>query len=90
MLFRSFVLSEFKANSRPLAGADKTPKPVKFTKATATFQQTGYAAANAIDGNPATGWAIDPNTGKDQAILFELMRPTGGPEGTAFAFVLDQ
>ena len=71
----NFVLSEFTVTYRNAAKTDDKPKATKLTGAAATFQQDGYPAANAIDGNRATGWAIAPQMGKDQAALFRFQTP---------------
>ena len=34
----------------------------KLTRPQATFSQDGFAIANAIDNNPATGWAVSAAT----------------------------
>ncbi|MBX9583856.1 MAG: DUF1553 domain-containing protein, partial [Gemmataceae bacterium] len=86
----NFVLNEFKLTARPSAKADETPKPVKLTGAKATFEQGGFPAANAVDGNPGTGWAISEGTGKDQAALFRFEQPVPAGDGLAFTAVLDQ
>lgn len=53
----NFVLSEF---SVQVVGADGATlaAPLALASATADFSQEGYPAANAIDGQPTTGWAI--------------------------------
>lgn len=85
----NFVLSEFRANSVPL-GSDEKARPIRFARAEATFQQAGFGAAQAIDNNPSTGWAVGGGgTGKDQAIMFLMPKATNTP-GTAFTFVLEQ
>ena len=65
-------------------------KPVALHKAQATFSQAGYSVAMAIDGNPVTGWAISPQTGKTNMALFELKEPINNEAGTKLTFVLDQ
>ena len=45
---------------------------VKLAKPRATFEQKGLTAAGAIDSDPVTsGWAVDPQFGKDHAAVFE-------------------
>src|SRR5262245_25647999 len=46
----NFVLSEFKVQSGET--------PIAFSGASATFEQDRWPSSAAIDGNPATGWAI--------------------------------
>jgi hypothetical protein len=86
----NFVLNEVRVNQRPLDKPDEKPKPVRLTGAAATFQQDGFPAQNAIDNNPATGWAIAPQTGRDQAILFRLQQPLKADDGVVLTVVMDQ
>ncbi|HVK17956.1 MAG TPA: DUF1549 domain-containing protein [Fimbriiglobus sp.] len=86
----NFVLNELRVQARPLEKADEKPKPVKLTKANATFEQGGFPAANAIDTNPASGWAIMGGVGKDQAAGFAFEKPVEVSEGIALTVVFDQ
>ena len=66
----NFVLSEF--------GLEQEGKPVKLSKATATFEQTGFPAKNAIDGianKKQNGWAVMGNTGQPATAYFQLEVP---------------
>ena len=83
----NFVLNEFKLTAEPLGAA---AKPVALTKAQATFSQPMYAVAGAIDGNPATGWAISGGTGKPQTAMFELKEAVVGEVGVKLTIVMDQ
>jgi hypothetical protein len=49
--------------------------PVPFRAASADFSQDNFPVTNAIDGKPATGWAIYPEVGKPHAAVFELETP---------------
>ncbi len=66
----NFVLSEFTIATSPKAGSDK-PTKITLQHASADFSQSGYDVARAIDGKPATGWAILPETGKPHVAIFE-------------------
>lgn len=55
-------------------GAAK-PVMAKFVRASAEFNQEGWAAPAAIDGNPNTGWGIHPAEGKSHHAVFELAEP---------------
>src|SRR5207237_1998860 len=55
----NFVLNEFKITAKAADKKDDKAKVVNFGKAEASFAQDGFPVANAIDNNPATGWAID-------------------------------
>jgi mono/diheme cytochrome c family protein len=50
---------------------------VKIAKAVATFQQNtnNLAIASALDEDPKTGWAVDPQFGKNQAAVFTFAEP---------------
>jgi len=66
-------LSEFEAT---VADADRpSPMPLKFSKATADFNQEGWGIDRAIDGKPETAWGIYPQVGKDHQAIFELEQP---------------
>jgi mono/diheme cytochrome c family protein len=62
--------------------------PVSVTRASADFEQDGFAVASAIDGDlaPARGWAISPRLGESHVAVFELAEPVSGP----FEIVLTQ
>jgi hypothetical protein len=87
----NFVLNEFKLTYRAAAKPDEKPKPLPLQGAEATFSQDGYAVAGAIDNNPATGWAVFPQSGKDHAALFRFQKPVPAvKDGVAFVATLDQ
>jgi len=52
-------------------GAVTATRP-KIVRATADFDQTGWTSAQAIDGDPKTGWAIFPEVNESHQIVFEL------------------
>jgi len=53
----NFVLSEISVKIAPKERPDEA-RVVKLSRAEADFSQDTFPAANAIDGNPTTGWAI--------------------------------
>ncbi|HEV3004467.1 MAG TPA: PSD1 and planctomycete cytochrome C domain-containing protein [Pirellulales bacterium] len=69
--------------------AAETPGPVKFKAASADFSQQDYPVANAIDGQPQSGWAIHPEVGKPHAAVFELAEPLTGDGPRQLTIVLD-
>jgi hypothetical protein len=88
----NFVLNEFKLTYHK-AGKDDSakPAPVRLTAPQASVQQDGFPAANAIDNNPATGWAVANGIGKNQAVLFRFQSPVPAPaDGVTFTATLDQ
>lgn len=86
----NFVLTEFRVKYHRLDQPDAPQNAVRLNAAAATFQQDGFPLANALDNNRATGWAIAPQTGRDQTALFRLAQPVGGPAGVAFTIELEQ
>ena len=76
----NFVLNEFKVEYTKLDGKDKAT-PVKLTRPQATFSQDNFPIGNAIDNNPATGWAIAPQLGRDHVAVFEVQNKFGFKEG---------
>ena len=56
------------------------------------LQQThgGWPIAAAIDGDPKTGWSVDPQEGMAHVAVFEAENPVGFNGGTSLSFVLDQ
>jgi hypothetical protein len=86
----NFVLNEFRLTSKPLDKPDTKDTPIKLTAVAAIHQQNGFLAQNAVDNNPATGWATDPKYGVDNAALFKFDRPVSGPAGVYFTVVMDQ
>jgi hypothetical protein len=85
----NFVLNEFRLKAAPAADPKKVV-PVPLQNATATFSQQGFPVGNAIDNNPATGWAVLPVFGKTHIAVFELKQPLGDAKGTTLTFSLDQ
>jgi hypothetical protein len=85
----NFVLNEFKVTAKPSAG-DVKPKALKLVKPQATVEQDGFPAANAVDNNPATGWAIANGVGTSQAAAFEIQGGVDAKDGVLLTFTLDQ
>jgi WD40 repeat protein/mono/diheme cytochrome c family protein len=73
----NFVLTELSLEVWPV-DKPKEKQEIKFKNARATFSQNGYDVKTAIDGKLAAasnGWAIVPETGKDQVATFEFAEP---------------
>jgi hypothetical protein len=85
----NFVLNEFRVTAAAADDPDK-PKPVALQNAKADLSQEGYSVAGAIDGNPDTGWAIAPATGKSHVAVFEIKEPVEFAKGATLTFTLDQ
>jgi mono/diheme cytochrome c family protein len=82
----NFALSDFTLTAAPLSGGK--PVPVKIARARATFEQRGLPVSAAIDADPRSAWAVDPQFGKDHAAVFDLERPLGHDGGTILTFTL--
>ena len=54
---------------------------IKIARAVATFEQNSnnLSIASALDDNPKSGWAVDPQFGKDHAAVFTFAEPIGNP-----------
>ncbi len=76
-------LSEFTVTAT--SAADVTPAkspaavPLEWAGASADFDQAGWTAAHAIDGNPATAWGIFPQVGQSHTATFALKEKLAGP-----------
>jgi len=85
----NFALSNLRVTATPLDGSAKQQE-VKLTNARATFQQnTGsLSVAGSIDGDPVSGWAVDPQFGKDHAAVFDFAAPVALKGGVKLTFTL--
>ncbi|HTN77419.1 MAG TPA: DUF1553 domain-containing protein, partial [Pirellulaceae bacterium] len=86
----NFVLTEIQVHVAPRAGDAATP--VKIASASADFEQEKYPAADAIDGNPKSGWAIQ-GPGKwntPRAATFAFEKPITIAGGTKWTITLQQ
>ncbi|MGL6095765.1 MAG: DUF1553 domain-containing protein, partial [Fimbriiglobus sp.] len=86
----NFVLTEFVLLAGPATGANASEKTVKFSEATATHEQGGYPIRNAIDGDFATGWAVDPAFGKPNSAIFRFAKPIAAKDGVGFTIRMPQ
>jgi hypothetical protein len=78
----NFVLADFKATAKPLDATSKTkPAALKLKAVKASFEQKSFPLANAVDNDPSSGWAVDPQQGKDHAALFHVEGDVAGFEG---------
>ena len=82
-------LTNLRVLARPLSGGGE-PVQVKLVNPRATFEQNAQlAVALAIDDQKGSGWALDPQFGKDHAAVFETDREIGFDGGTALEFTLE-
>jgi hypothetical protein len=66
------------------------PVKLKFSLATADFEQAGWTSAMAIDGKAQTGWGIHPAVGAPHHAVFELAEPLSVKPGAKLAITLKQ
>jgi hypothetical protein len=85
----NFVLNEFTLEAAPVGSTGK-PQKVVLHNAQATFSQQGYEVGRAIDGNPDTGWAISPQSGKANSAYFEFKTPISFPTGATLTVKMVQ
>lgn len=85
----NFVLNEFRVSVSDAGKKDK-PRPAPLTNAQATFSQDQFPVGNAIDNNPATGWAISPQFGKPSEALFQFRTPVKFDGGVQLNIAMDQ
>lgn len=66
-------------------------QPIGLTKPQATFEQnnSSLSIAGSLDDNPGTGWAVDPQFGKDHAAVFTFAEPLDFAEGTQLSITLE-
>ncbi len=83
------VLSEFRVTAAPASDPSKAV-PVVLQNAQADFSQQGWNVTGAIDGDLATGWALDKGEGHDHVAIFECHQDVGFSGGTLLTFTLDQ
>jgi hypothetical protein len=84
----NLTLSEFEAQVFDVGAAQ--PVKLKFSRATADFDQHGWTSAMAIDGNAATGWGIHPAVGVSHHAVFELAEPVTMKPGAKLTLTLKQ
>ena len=89
----NFALTDFRVTAAPLSttqppNTPTTQQPValKLVNPRATFEQQGLPIKAAIDDDPKSGWAVDPQFGKDHAATFEFERAIGFEGGTVLTF----
>lgn len=70
-------------------GAD-VPVKLKVARATADFDQSGWTAKHAIDGDAKTGWAIYPKVNQSHHIVLELSKPIDTSKGGRLVVMLKQ
>lgn len=78
----NFALTDFAVAVQPASDPKAKPTPVKLVRPRSTFDQKGLGIAGALDADAVTsGWAIDPQFGKDHAAVFDFEQPIGDANG---------
>jgi hypothetical protein len=77
----NFVVSEIKMTAAPLANPAKA-EAVPLQGGIHSYAQNGFSAAATVDGNLDTGWAIDPQAGKNHTMAVETSRDVSHAGGT--------
>jgi len=83
----NFALSDLKLTQRPV-GSTQPATPVKLLRPRTTFEQKGLPVAAAVDEDPKSGWAVDPEFGKNHAAVFELAEPIGTDDDVELTLTL--
>lgn len=85
----NFGLSTIAVMVSPKSGGPA--RTVVLTKPMATFEQnnSSLSIAASLDDNPSTGWAVDPQFGKDHAAVFTFSEPIDIADGAQFQVTLD-
>ena len=90
----NFDLTDFRVVAAPehpaAAGRDRPAPPtaVRLVNPRATFEQPGLPIKATIDADPRSGWAVNPQFGRDQAAVYETESPVGFAGGTRLTFTL--
>ncbi len=87
----NFALHQLRLTAAP-QGKPDLARPVKLRSAKADFSQSGYGGwpvEAAIDGDPKTGWSVDPDEGWPHVAVFETAKAVGLAGGTRFTFTLE-
>ncbi len=82
----NFALSDLRVTAAPAQGGPAVP--VKLVRPRASFEQKGLPVAAAIDDDPRSAWAVDPQFGRDHAAVFEFAEPVGFEGGTTLTVTL--
>ena len=85
----NFVLGNLRMSTAPLADL-AAGKAVALQGGVADLAQDGYPAANAIDGDARSGWAVSNGIGKSHMAIYETTADTGATEGSVLSLVIDQ
>ncbi len=77
----NIVLTDISVEAAP-ATRPLDAKPVALASACADWNQPNFPIQNALDGKPATGWAIDNGDSDDRTVIVAAAQPFGFDGGT--------
>jgi hypothetical protein len=83
----NFALTDVTLEAGPRFGIGMTATP-RLINAKATFEQPGLPVAAAIDDDPKSGWAVDPQFGCDHAAVFEVGQALRTDSGSTLKITL--
>lgn len=87
----NFVLSEVSVTAEPIDHRVDNDHPlITFQHASADHEQPRFPASSAIDGDPATGWAIGGQFGRRHVAVFEAEDDFGFAGVTELTITLNQ
>jgi hypothetical protein len=82
-------LTEVRISAAPPHG-DTNAVDLKLINPRASFEQNAeLSVQKAIDGDPKTGWAVDPQFGTNHAAVFEIQNPPAFAGGTKLMVTLE-
>jgi cytochrome c553 len=85
----AFRLSRIVVTAKPLVPAkDRQPLTPKLVAVAATAAAEGGGIAGALDQDPATGWSVGGESGRDHAAVVGFEQPVGFEGGTELAVEL--
>jgi hypothetical protein len=82
------VLNDFAITAAPVSGGKS--KPVEVASISADFSQRGWNVQQLLDDNKTTGWAINPQFGKDHWFQPVFAEPQSFKGGTQYRISLIQ
>lgn len=84
----NFDLTNLRVVAKPTKGGAEVE--VKLANPRSTFDQGKHlAVALVIDGDKSSGWAVDPQFGKDHAAAFDFEQPVAFPGGATFTVTME-
>jgi mono/diheme cytochrome c family protein len=83
----NFALTYFRVTAAPKKGGSPAVE-LKLQNPRATFEQQGLPIKSALTNDTQSGWAVDPEFGKDHAASFDVDNPVAFEGGTVLTFTL--